>query len=182
MDVSGQVGGAMTRRRRGRRGTKRAAAHQHGGGEEEEMTAVIKETAATPSVVPNPNPNANPIPTPTPSVPQVGGAKKPAPVVVLAPAKKKQTKVLLVPKGKSHAVRPAKTFKAKRVSVTIDNTAKTQKHRRQVMQRVEAMTDDQIRAAAVGARLSRRESVAKAPVTLLRQMVKDYQTMRGMFL
>jgi hypothetical protein len=90
---------------------------------------------------------------------------------------------MLVPKGK-HIIRtvPRKTFKAKRVKVIIDNTAKTQKHRKAVLDKVDAMTEDQVRAAAVQARLSRREAVGAAPIGLLRQMVKDYQTMRGMLL
>jgi hypothetical protein len=89
--------------------------------------------------------------------------------------------LLLVPKGKPVVAR-RKTFRAKRVNVTIDNTAKTQKHRKEVMAEVENMSEDQIRAAAVHARLSRRETVAKAPIGLLRQMVKDYRTMKGMLL
>jgi hypothetical protein len=95
---------------------------------------------------------------------------------------------MLVPKGKEGVpsgikrMQHKKTFKAKRVRVTIDNTAKTVKRRRQVMQRVDAMSDEQVREAAVGAKLSRRDSVAKVPATLLRQMMKDYQSMRGMLL
>jgi len=106
-----------------------------------------------------------------------------SPTVVIAPAKKKPAKIMLVAKGKA-VVRtvPRKTFKAKSVKVTIDNTAKTQKHRKAVLAKVDTMTDDQIRAAAVQARLSRRETVAKVPIGLLRQMVKDYQTMKGMLL
>jgi len=118
-----------------------------------------------------------------PPVPHVGGAKPP--VVVIAPAKKKPAKVMFVPKEKKATVPghsrviPKKTFKAKRVRVIIDNTAKTQKHRTQVMGRIDAMSEDQLRGAAVSARLSRRETVAKVPVNLLRQMLKDYQSMRG---
>ena len=106
-------------------------------------------------------------------------AKKP--VVVLAPPKKKVPKVMLVPKG-TPAVKPVvkKTFKAKRVAVTINNTAKTQKQHRSIVQDVDAMTDDQVRAAACSVKLSRRETVGKAPITLLRQMIKDYQIMKKM--
>jgi hypothetical protein len=78
--------------------------------------------------------------------------------------------------------RPQKTFKAKRVKVVIDNTAKTQKRRRMTLARVEAMTEDQLRETAVSTKLSRIETVKKVPVDLLRQMLKDYYTMRGMFL
>ena len=121
---------------------------------------------------------AKPVSAPTPA-PAVSLVKKP--VVVIAPPKKKIPKVMLVPKGKP-TVKPVvkKTFKAKKVKVVIDNTAKTQKQHRSIVQDVEAMTDDQIRAAACAAKLSRRETVTKAPITLLRQMVKDYQLMKKM--
>jgi uncharacterized protein YjiS (DUF1127 family) len=103
--------------------------------------------------------------------------------VVIAPPKKKAPKLLFVPKNKVASpmrAAAAKTFKARRVSVTIDNTAKTQKRRRQTVQKVEGMSDDQLRAAAVAAKLSRRETVEKVPADLLRQMLKDYYMMRGM--
>jgi hypothetical protein len=137
------------------------------------------------------------VPIPTPAVAQTGGATKPKPAikpaaptpsatptkVIIAPPKKKPAKLLFVPKSKMAApsrVAAAKTFKARRVSVTIDNTAKTQKRRKQTMQRVEGMSEDELRGAAVAAKLSRRETVAKVPVELLRQMLKDYYMMRGM--
>jgi hypothetical protein len=102
---------------------------------------------------------------------------------VIAPPKKKPAKLLLVPKTRTQIrAHPPKTFKAHRVSVVIDNTAKTAKRRRMTLQRVEAMTEEQLREAAVGARLSRLETVAKVPADLLRQMLKDYYTMRGKFL
>jgi hypothetical protein len=50
------------------------------------------------------------------------------------------------------------------------------------MAKIDEMTEDQLRAAAVAARLSRRETVAKVPVGLLRQMVKDVQTMKASLL
>ena len=86
---------------------------------------------------------------------------------------------MLVPKGKTVA-RPLgrKTYRSKSVKVAIDTVA-TRKQRRATLAKVDAMTDDQIRAAAVQARLSRRETVGKAPITLLRQMVRDYQIMKG---
>lgn len=109
---------------------------------------------------------------------------QPTPVtkVILAPPRKKPAKVMLVPSSSKPKVLRTKTFKAKQVKVTIDNTAKTRKHRMSVLEKVDAMSDEQIRAAAVQAKLSRPESVAKAPIALLRQMVKDYQTMRRMLL
>ena len=101
------------------------------------------------------------------------------PTVVLAPPKKKVPKVMLVPKSKSvPTVNLKKTFRAKRVAVTINNTAKTQKQHRAVIDDVDAMTDDQVRAAACSVKLSRRETVGKAPITLLRQMIKDFQLMK----
>jgi hypothetical protein len=75
-----------------------------------------------------------------------------------------------------------KTFRARKVRVTIDNTAKTHKRRRVVLGKIDDMTDAQVRDAAVRAKLSRAETVAKAPIALLRQMVKDYLTLRGQFL
>jgi hypothetical protein len=120
---------------------------------------------------------AAPKPVVPPSVAILG--KKP--VVVLAPPKKKVPKVMLVPKSKSvPTVNLKKTFRAKRIAVTINNTAKTQKQHRGIVENVDAMTDDQVRAAACSAKLSRRETVGKAPITLLRQMIKDYQLMKKM--
>ncbi len=198
---SGAVGDSMvggkTRRRRGggRRRTRAATANEHdqmGGGTD---VAVEKDGVSGSA------------PAPAPVVPaQTGGTVKakavvatkpvlatkpvvaapaPAPAkVVIAPPKKKPAKLLFVPKHKvaapGHRIAAAKTFKARRVSVTIDNTAKTQKRRTQTMQRVDGMSEDQLRAAAVSAKLSRRETVAKVPVDLLRQMLKDYYMMRGM--
>jgi hypothetical protein len=91
---------------------------------------------------------------------------------------------MLVPKkiGSPLVVRPQKTFKAKRVRVVIDNTAKTQKRRRLTLQEVESLSEEDLRLEAVRARLSKPETVAKVPVDLLRQMLKDYRMMRGMLL
>ena len=182
MDIAGasMEGSAKTRRRGGRRRarTQKAMESQEGGAYEMKVEKAHDTTvqqqqqqvAAPPKVVATP-------------IPQTGGAKPP--VVVIAPAKKKPAKVMFVPKEKKAIVSghsrviPKKTFKAKRVRVVIDNTAKTQKHRTQVMGRIDAMSEDQLRGAAVSARLSRRETVAKVPVDLLRQMLKDYQSMRG---
>jgi hypothetical protein len=166
-------------RRKRRAGTKKTR-DSEGGGD----TVVTKDVAAAAAVAAPVNKSIAPTPVvkkivqPT-SVPSL-------PKVVLAPAKKKTPKVMLVPKGKpvvrSIVADRHKTFKAKRVKVTIDNTAKTQKQRRTLIAKVDALTDDQIRAAAVKAGLSRHETVAKAPIGLLRQMVKDYQTMKGLLL
>lgn len=159
MDVPQEGGGRTSRRRRGPRRNKTRVA-------DTEDTVVTKDhVSTTVAVAPVSNPFA---------------AK---PKIVLAPPKPKVPKVLLVPKGKVGAPRVTKKlFRAKRLSVTIDNTAKTQKHRKTMLSKVDDMTDDQIRAAAVHARLSRRETVANAPIGLLRQMVKDYQIMKGRLL
>ena len=192
MDIAGtsMEGGAKTRRRGGRRRarTQKATGSQEGGAYEMQ----VEKAHDTPvQQHQNQNQHQNQVAAPpkvaVPATPaptsQAGGAKPP--VVVIAPAKKKPAKVMFVPKEKKavtpgHSrVIPKKTFKAKRVRVVIDNTAKTQKHRTQVMGRIDAMSEDQLRGAAVSARLSRRETVAKVPVDLLRQMLKDYQSMRG---
>ena len=102
---------------------------------------------------------------------------KPAKVII-APPKKRPSKLVLVPKtvkisisSKKKAI--AKTFKAKRVRLTIDNSSKTRKRRSTISSSVDSLTDDQVRAAAVKAKLSNRESVNKAPIALLKQMIKD---------
>jgi len=158
MDVHHEGGGG-TRKRRGVGGRKR-------------KTRVAADSDTT-VVSKDHTPVASPAPAPAGAKPVV------APKIVLAPPKPKLPKVLLVPKGKVVAPRPLrKTFKAKHLKVTIDNSAKTQKRRSTMLAKVDEMTDDQIRAAAVHARLSRRETVANAPIDLLRQMVKDYQIMK----
>lgn len=149
-------GGSRQRSRRRRKGAPATGAV--------EATLVTKAEAA---------------PKPIVSTGTIVPVKKP--VVVIAPPKKKVPKVMLVPKSKSlPAVNLKKTFRAKRVAVTINNTAKTQKQHRGIVEDVDAMTDDQVRAAACAAKLSRRETVGKAPITLLRQMIKDYQLMKKM--
>lgn len=187
MDMPAEEGGTRKRRRRGRRRTKVA--------DGEEGVSVEKYQTAT--AQPQQQPQTQPLQQPSHTVvkrlqkPAVAAAAGPAPtvaipkpVVILAPPQKKPAKLVLVPKGISKGVPKsvAKTFKARRVSVTIDNTAKTQKRRRQTIQRVEVMTPEQLRTAAVTAKLSRKETVEKVPVELLRQMLKDYYTMRGMLL
>lgn len=185
MDVAvSQDGGVMTRKRRGR--GRRATAKQEGGGEGY-MATVIKADGPAPAPVPTPTPAPTQIRelAPVAAQAQTGGAKKmAAPVpVVLAPAKKRVAKVMLVPRKPGHMAKTLKRpFKAKRIHMTIDHSAKTQKRRRQLSQRLDSMTDEQIRDAAVLAHLSRRDSVANTPTALLRQMLRDYQTMKGMLL
>ena len=130
--------------------------------------------------------------SPNTAVPQIfspsqsGGATIGKAKVVIAPPKKKTAKVVFVPKAKgSGALRVKdlkKTFKAKRFRVVIDNTAKTLKARKQTLGRVDGMTDEQVRVAAVSAKLVGAERAKKTPVGLQRQMLKDYQTMRGAML
>ena len=171
----------MTRRRRRRTtGTSRRGrramplADVSGGVAVHKESAVIAAPPSVPSVVINPLPAVS-------SVAVALGAK---PNIVIAPPKKKPVKVMLVPKkvGSPLAVRPQKTFKAKRVRVMIDNTAKTQKRRRLTLQEVDSLSEEELRLESVRARLSKPETVAKVPVELLRQMLKDYRMMRGMLL
>jgi len=156
-----QEGGGRRSRKRGaskRRKTQTASAEQE--------TAVVTKEHTTPAAAAVAKPAT------------VKAATK-KPTVILAAAKNKSAKVVLVPKGATKRIQQKKTFKAKRVKVTIDNTAKTQKRRSDLIAAVDAMTEDQVRAAAVAARLSRREKVAKVPIGLLRQMVRDYKSMKG---
>jgi len=179
--------------RRSRKGRRRGQTKKSGRGEDDFDDAndktpyVTKEDAVKTNTVLKPGP---PVVAHAVAKTQSGGAphapqapQAPQPKVVLAPAKQKPAKVMLVPKRSGSILRSViqkKTFKAKQVAVTIDNTAKTQKRRKAAMAQIDAMTEDQVRAAAVGARLSRRETVAKAPIGLLRQMVKDYRSLRGL--
>lgn len=162
--------GGGTRKRRGGRRRKT----QKGG-----MAPI--EAAPEPSTVVEKAGSSAPVLAVPPQV-QVGGSASGAssgPKVVLAPPKKKQPKVMLVAKSAIKKPVVAKTFKAKRVRVTIDNTAKTHKRRRQLVQDVEGLSEAKLREAAVAAKLARPETVAKVPVTLLRQMLKDYRLLRG---
>lgn len=189
IDEGGEYATTRRRRRRvgggRRRRTARAAMDTSGSD-----VAVHKEVAGAPAVVAavvnKPAPlTVQPVPTLTTSTaPSVASALGAKPQIVIAPPKKKPAKVMLVPKkiGSPLVVRPQKTFKAKRVRVVIDNTAKTQKRRRLTLQEVDALSEEDLRLEAVRARLSKPETVAKVPVDLLRQMLKDYRMMRGMLL
>ena len=177
--------------RRSRKGRRRGQTKKSGRGDDfddanDKTPYVTKEDAVKPNTVLKPG---QPVVAHAVAKTQSGGATQaphapqaPQPKVVLAPAKQKPAKGMLVPKRSAwlRSVVQKKTFKAKQVAVTIDNTAKTQKRRKAAIAQIDAMTDDQVRAAAVGARLSRRETVAKAPIGLLRQMVKDYRSLRGL--
>ena len=187
MDVVNEQSGGTRRRRRaggGRRRTARAAAGEQEGGADVTVVEKADAPAPAPSALATPGPRVLAPVQSAGARSATASAPKP-PVVILAPAKKKPTKVLLVPKTAGvRPVRPIlkKTFRARKVRVTIDNTAKTHKRRRVVLGKIDDMTDAQVRDAAVRAKLSRAETVAKAPIGLLRQMVKDYMTLRGQFL
>ena len=180
MDILAEEGGARRRgrRRRTRKGAVSASSEESGPVVEKEAAAVapvkgsgpvVKQKVAVPLVV-------------APVIP---------PKVVIAPPKKKAARVLLIAAKPSGLVagKPVagilkkdiqrKTFRTKHVRLVIDNTAKTQKRRRQTLQKIDALTDEQVRQACLDAKLSRKETVAKVPIGLLRQMLKDYQTMRG---
>jgi hypothetical protein len=194
-----EAGGVQqkTRRRRrrapgmSRRGRRAAAMDVSGGGSDvavhkesagnQQPSTISIPTTSNPPVVSNTSIPVKPAVSAVPSIARALGAK---PTIIIAPPKKKPAKVMLVPKkiGSPLSVRPQKTFKAKRVRVMIDNTAKTQKRRRLTLQEVDAMSEDDLRLEAVRARLSKPETVAKVPVDLLRQMLKDYRMMRGMLL
>ena len=90
--------------------------------------------------------------------------------------KKKPTKLVLVPRGRRLL---KKTFKARRIRMHIDNTPKTMKRTRQFRQRIDGMSDAQVREAVVVAKLARAETVARAPGGLLREMLRDYHSLRG---
>ena len=167
-------GGGKTRRRR--RGSRRQKGGSDDGSQPSSVTAVVEKEGTTPPVASTVAASASAVPVPAPA--QTGGAKK-APVVVIAPPKKKAPKVTLVPKVNGKRAPVKKTFKAKRVRVLIKNR-KTIKRQQQALQKVDSMTEVEVRTAAVSAGLTREK--ANAPVELLRKMLRDYQTMRGGFL
>jgi hypothetical protein len=179
MDILTEEGGARRRgrRRRTRKGAVSVSLPSDDGGGcavvEKETAAPVKGPVVKQKVV---------APVVVPVIP---------PKVVIAPPKKKVARVLLIAAKPSGLVagKPVagilkkdiqrKTFRTKHVRLVIDNTAKTQKRRRQTLQKIDALTDEQVRQACLDAKLSRKETVSKVPIGLLRQMLKDYQTMRG---
>ena len=181
MDYLAEEGGARRRgrRRRTRKGAVSVSSPSDDGGG---CAVVEKEAAALTASVKGPVVKQK---VTVPVVPVI------PPKVVIAPPKKKAARVLLIAAKPSGLVagKPVagilkkdiqrKTFRTKHVRLVIDNTAKTQKRRRQTLQKIDALTDEQVRQACLDAKLSRKETVAKVPIGLLRQMLKDYQTMRG---
>jgi len=176
MDILAEEGGGGVRRRGRRRRTRKGAVSASS----EESGPVVEKEAAAP--VKGPVVKQKVVAPVVPVIP---------PKVVIAPPKKKAARVLLIAAKSSGLVagKPVtgilkkdiqrKTFRTKHVRLVIDNTAKTQKRRRQTLQKIDALTDEQVRQACLDAKLSRKETVAKVPIGLLRQMLKDYQTMRG---
>ena len=181
MDYLAEEGGARRRgrRRRTRKGAVSVSSPSDDGGG---CAVVEKEAAALTASVKGPVVKQKVVQPVVPVIP---------PKVVIAPPKKKVARVLLIAAKPSGLVagKPVtgilkkdiqrKTFRTKHVRLVIDNTAKTQKRRRQTLQKIDALTDEQVRQACLDAKLSRKETVAKVPIGLLRQMLKDYQTMRG---
>lgn len=133
---------------------------------------VTYDATPTPTSTPAPTPTQVPTPTPTPTP---SGPPPPAPKVVLAPAKPK-VRVLIVPKHNKAKPTVKKTFRAKRVVVVMDNTAKTIKRRGRVAGLVAKMSDEQVRAGAIAAGLTTPDS--KAPISLLRKMLEYYHRLR----
>jgi hypothetical protein len=192
MDVSAPAmeggGGGKTRRRRAgsRRRRQRGGAEGQPKEDQPSTVGVEKEEGdrigpeQNSSSIPPVHTTATPINTTTkPNTsqkPQGGGAK---PLVIIAPPKKKAPKVTLVPKAAGKRAPVKKTFKAKRVRVLIKNR-KTVKRQQQMLQKVDTMTDVQVRESAAAAGLTRKD--ANAPVELLRTMLRDYHTMKGGFL
>lgn len=169
MDV--QEGGSGKTRRRRRRRTGSAVTD-----DADKLTTVTKADSVGAPVAAK----SVPAPAPAPVAVAVAAVAVPKkPIVVLAPPKKKVPKVMLVPKGKP-TVKPdvKKTFKAKRIRVVLNNTVKAQNKCRRVVESIDSMSDDRVRAVACAAHLSRRETVGKVPITLLKQMIKDYQLMK----
>ena len=139
------------------------------------MDDTLVEKAVEATVKPEIKPEAKPI---IPVI-QVKPQKVKPQTLILAPAKK-APKVMLVPKEQKKVMAPRKTFKVRNLKVVIDNTAKTQKRRRKVLADIDSMSEETLRATAVTAKLSRAETVAKVPLPLLRQLLKDYRMLRGL--
>ena len=100
--------------------------------------------------------------------------------IVLAPAK---PKVMLVTKEiKKVKSNPRKTFKARKLHVIIDNSAKTQTRRKKVVADIDSMSDEKIRELAVASKIYTKEAAAKLPMTILKPLMKDYKMMKGLLL
>jgi len=163
------TGGKATRKRRQRR---RKTTMSASGNTEDNATTVVekeKEKEKEPVAV---------VKRESAPVGSSASSSVPAPIqkIVLAP-KKKPAKVVLVPRSARRLVK--KTFKARRIRMQIDNTEGTRKKQRSFNKRIDAMSDAQVRESVVNAKLARAETLAKAPPSLLREMLRDYHVLRG---
>jgi len=162
------TGGKATRKRRQRRRKTTISASGHT--EDNATTVVEKEKEKEKEPVAVVKRESAPVGSASASVPA------PIQKIVLAP-KKKPAKVVLVPRSARRLVK--KTFKARRIRMQIDNTEGTRKKQRSFNKRIDAMSDAQVRESVVNAKLARAETLAKAPPSLLREMLRDYHVLRG---
>ena len=133
---------------------------------------------------PVPTPAAAPVvpsvPAPTPPPKQAGGAK---PVkVVLAPSKKKQSRVILAPPKSAPTAQivgktKGKTMKvARRIRMNVDGLSKKLNRAKTIKKESEKMSIDKLKADLVKVGLIKTES--KAPDAILRQMYSDFQMLK----
>ena len=169
MDVestSAAVGGRRRRTRNRRKGSNGVAA---------DTSAIVEKESA--SIEPSKPVATSASSTATATVSSSSGPSVAAKTQqIVLEKKKKPTKLVLVPRGRRLL---KKTFKARRIRMHIDNTPKTMKRTRQFRQRIDGMSDAQVREAVVVAKLARAETVARAPGGLLREMLRDYHSLRG---
>lgn len=154
-----------TGKKRRRRRTRKAVVSDDTTVEKEEATAVKAEPPKPFKVLEKPRSQTSQ----TSQTPQT---------IVLAPAK---PKVMLVTKEiKKVKPNPRKTFKARKLQVVIDNSAKTQTRRKKVVADIDSMSDDKIRELAVTSKIYTKEAAAKLPITILKPLMKDYKMMKGL--
>uniref|UniRef100_A0A6C0DDR4 Uncharacterized protein n=1 Tax=viral metagenome TaxID=1070528 RepID=A0A6C0DDR4_9ZZZZ len=169
------TGGKATRKRRQRR--RKTTFSASGNTEDNATTVVEKEKEKEKEPVAIVKRESAPVGSSAASS-SAASSSVPAPIqkIVLAP-KKKPAKVVLVPRSARRLVK--KTFKARRIRMQIDNTEGTRKKQRSFNKRIDAMSDAQVRESVVNAKLARAETLAKAPPSLLREMLRDYHVLRG---
>lgn len=136
---------------------------------EKDTTVMAKEKESPKGFFPHNK--VHPRTSQTPQTPQT---------IVLAPAK---PKVMLVPKEiKKVKQNFRKTFRARKLQVVIDNSAKTQTRRKKVVADIDSMSDEKVRELAVASRIYTKEAAAKLPLPLLKSLMKDYKLMKGLLL
>lgn len=112
--------------------------------------------------------------------PRISQTSQTPQTIVLAPAK---PKVMLVPKEvKKVKQNFRKTFRARKLQVVIDNSAKTQTRRKKVVADIDSMSDEKVRELAVASKIYTKEAAAKLPLPLLKSLMKDYKLMKGLLL